>query len=282
MDSDQTNPVVNYYNRTESKVGYQVFLGGTKHFGFYNKGDRMWSFRAALRRMEDRLGESLALPRGSYVLDAGCGMGDVASRLADKFGLRVKGIDILDFNVSEAQKRVNERGLSDRVSVELMDYSNLSFEDGTFDGVYTMETLVHASSPEEVLRGLFRVLKPGGRLVMFEYSRDPQAAVSAKVNYAFAKVNELSAMPSFQRFDHGVLEQLIAATGFEKVAVEDITANMLPMVHGFSIIGWVPYQVAKWLNKTHKLVNAMSAVEFWKYRKHFRYNIYTACKPEEN
>lgn len=281
MNFSQTNPVVNYYHRTESKVGYQLFLGGTKHFGFYEKGDRMWSFPDALRRMEDRLGESLDLPRGSYVLDAGSGMGDVASRLAAKFGLHVKGIDILDFNVSEARKRIKNRGLDDKVSVELMDYSNLSFEDETFDGVYTMETLVHASSAEDVLRGMYRVLKPGGKIVLFEYSRAPQAEVSEKVNYAFARVNELSAMPSFQRFDHGVLEQLIVAAGYEKVTVEDITANMLPMVHAFSIVGWIPYQIAKLLNKTHKLVNAMSAVEFWKYRKHFRYNIYTACKPEE-
>lgn len=37
------------------------------------------------------------------------------------------------------------------------------------DGVYTMETLVHATDLDKVLRGFFRILKPGGRLVEHEY-----------------------------------------------------------------------------------------------------------------
>ncbi len=280
MDSNFPPSVVDYYRRTESKVGYMLFLGGTKHFGYYRKGDRMWFFPAALRKMEDRLGEELSLPEDSLVLDAGCGMGDVASHLATKNHLKVEGIDILDFNIEEANKRIAKRGLTGKVSVQLMDYSKLDFPDECFDGAYTMETLVHAPSAETVLSEFYRVLKPGGKLVMFEYSRAPHDTVSEKVNAAFARVNELSAMPSFERFHHGVLERLAAEAGFENVSVENITANMLPMVHAFSLVGWLPYKLAKLLHQTKKLVNAMSAVEFWKYRQHFHYNIYVATKPD--
>ncbi len=278
-DEDPTNPVIRYYNRTESRVGYQLFLGGTKHFGLYEPGESMWSFGRSLRRMEDRLAEALSLPAGSDVLDAGSGMGDVASRLAGSHGLKVTGIDLLDFNIEEARKRAVERGLEKSLTFALMDYSNLRFEDQSFDGVYTMETLVHAVDADKVLREFMRVLRPGGRLALFEYSRKPDEEISSRSQAAFARVNDLAAMPSFQRFNFGVLERLLENAGFENVDVEDVTSRMLPMVHAFSIVGQFPYAVGRVIGKTNKVVNAMSAVEFWKHRSDFKYSIYTATKP---
>lgn len=36
-----------YYDRGESRIGYRLLLGGTKHFGYYEPGESMWNFRAA-------------------------------------------------------------------------------------------------------------------------------------------------------------------------------------------------------------------------------------------
>src|SRR5439155_17361415 len=156
------------------------------------------------------------------VLDAGCGVGDVAGRLAGRHGLRVSAIDVLDFNLREARRKVG--------GVALMDYARLGFPDAGFDGVYTMETLVHAADPRRVLAEFHRVLRPGGHLALFEYSRDPARAMSPRAAWAFRTVNEIAAMPGFQMFDHGVLEDLVAAAGFSAVTVTDVTANMLPML----------------------------------------------------
>ena len=51
-----------YYDRGESRIGYRVLLGGTKHFGYYEPGESMWNFRAGMQRMEDKLAERLAPP----------------------------------------------------------------------------------------------------------------------------------------------------------------------------------------------------------------------------
>jgi len=278
LDKDNSDDVIRYYHMTESRLGYDLFLRGTKHFGLYRPGDFAWNWPAALRRMEDKLADELSLPTGAEVLDAGCGIGEVAFRLATTRGYRVTGIDILDFNIKDARRRAKHRGLADRVRFRLMSYASLDFPAETFDGVYTMETLVHAADARVVLNEFYRVLKPGGKIVLFEYSHEADRNIPPRAAAAFRKVNEVAAMPSNARFEHGVLELLLKETGFQSITVEDITAQMLPMVRCFALLGTVPYAVARFFKFTEKAINAMSAVEFWRYRRYFRYNVYTAKK----
>lgn len=271
--------VVDYYNTRESKRGYMLFLGGTKHFGYYKQGDKPWQFQKALRQMEEQLAKELALPAYSKVLDAGCGVGDVACHLATNQALKIEGIDILPFNIEEAKKRIQNRRLEDWVTVQTMSYARLEFPAEEFDGLYTMETFVHATNPTETLEEFYKVLKPGGKIVMFEYSRDPDKVMKPRAARMFKKVNELAAMPAFQQFNHGVQETMMREAGFENITVKDITGHMTPMFKMFAYVAYVPYKILSLFHQQDKFVNAMSAVEFWRYRKHFRYNIYTATKP---
>jgi sterol 24-C-methyltransferase len=278
MPRENVDDVIRYYHKTESRVGYDLFLRGGKHFGLYRPGDSPWNWQAAMLRMEDKLAQELALPKGAHVLDAGCGVGEVADNLAREYDLNVTGVDILDFNIAEAKKRAIRLGLDEHVSFRQMSYAQLDFPDESFDGVYTMETLVHAADAEAVLEQFHRVLKSGGRLVLFEYSRAPESQMPKRAAAAFRAVNEGAAMPSFQRFDYGLLEQLLEKSGFSAVTVEDITQQMLPMLRCFDLIARLPYAIARRLHKQDKVINAMSAVEFWRYRDYFRYNVYTANK----
>jgi len=271
--------VLRYYDRTESRLGYMYLLRGTKHFGWYESGDAGWRFSPAMRRMEHQLGRRLGLDTGSRVLDAGCGMGEVARTMAADFGLDVTGIDILDFNLDEARRRSEKAGLTGHTRFVEGDYHDLSqFEDGAFDGAYTLETFVHAAEPERVLAEFHRVLRPGGRLVMFEYSRTPEERLEPAARAAFDAVCELGAMPAWHRLNHGDLENLLASASFKVEPVEDVTARMLPMLRAFAVLGRVPYATARLLGKTEKAVNAMSGVEMWKHQDAWRYNIYSATK----
>lgn len=271
--------VTSYYRTAESRLGYTAVLGGTKHFGYYRPGDNPWRFRKAMRAMEDYLAHALDLPRGAHVLDAGCGVGDVASRLASAHWLRVTGIDILDFNIRTARRRAARRNLRDALTFRQMSYAALDFPDSTFDGAYTMETLVHSDRIETVLAGLHRVLVPGGRLVHVEYSRKPEADCSPREAQVLREVNEAAAMPGWQRLDHGLLEQLLEGAGFEDVTSEDLTPQMLPMLRAFSQVARRPYARALKHGHPTKYVNAMSAVEFYDHQDCWRYRLYTARKP---
>ena len=60
--------------------------------------------------------------------------------------------------------------MEDSIMAHHGDYHHLEqYEDGTFDGIYTMETLVHSTDPLEVLKEFLRILKPGGRIALNEY-----------------------------------------------------------------------------------------------------------------
>jgi sterol 24-C-methyltransferase len=265
-----------YYNHTESRIGYKYLLGGTRHFGWYSPGDPACRFPSALRRMESELGRRLARHEGARVLDAGCGAGDVARTLAREFGLSVVGIDVLGYNVDEARKRSRAAGLTEKTTFLLGDYHFLDFPDATFDAVYTMETLVHAADASKALAEFHRVLKPGGRLVIFEYSHAPMESMTDRARRALSRVCDLGAMPTWLLLESGRMEELLKAEGFLDVRSEDVTDHMLPMLRVFSILGRFPYLTGRVLGKVPKVVNAMSGVEWYRHRDVWRYNIYSA------
>lgn len=275
---DNLEQVTRYYSKKESRVGYSLLLGGTKHYGYYLKGDKPWAFNRALRQMEEKLALALSVPPGSHVLDAGSGVGDVAAYLAANHHLKVTGIEILDANLREARRRAEERGLSHSVDFRRMSYSELDFPADHFDGVYTMETLVHAIDADKVLQEFWRVLKPGGRLVLFEYSRTPDREMSPRAARTLRQINEVAAMPSFQRFEHGVLSTLMTDAGFSNIDSEDISEHIWPMIGAFAALAAVPYVLAKLAGREAKFVNTVSAVEGWRYRRYWHYNIMTANK----
>jgi sterol 24-C-methyltransferase len=277
-DDPNLKRILRYYDHMESRIGYLYLLHGTKHFGWYEPGQSRWRFARAMRRMEDELGRRLNLPADAEVLDAGCGMGDVARTMATKYRLMVTGIDILDFNIEEACKRSVSSGLGDRTNFQLGDYHKLDFPDEAFDGVYTMETLVHASDPEKVLSEFRRVLCSGGRLVMFEYSHTPESELSLAALKALHQVCDLGAMPTWQRLKHGDMEPLLKDEGFELDSAEDVSKRILPMLHAFYLLGRFPYFVGRVTDRVPKVVNAMSGVELWRHREAWKYNIYVAHK----
>jgi sterol 24-C-methyltransferase len=277
----KSQPVPRYYRTFESRLGYR-WLKGVKHFGYYPDGSPTVPMLEAQLQMNEQLAKTLALSAGAQVLDAGCGEGGVALYLASKHDLNVTGIDILDFNIAHAKHNAKKQGVGQRVTFQVGDYTKLPFKDETFDAIYTMETLVHAPDYEQALREFLRVLKPGGRLVHFEYSLLPQEQVTTKEDrQAFKeirKVNELAYMPSFNKFEHGVLVAKLRTLGMQNVAERDITKNMLPMVDIFYKRAKVPYTVVKSLGLQDHFVNAMSAVVLHEHTKLFRYNIVMADK----
>ena len=123
----------------------------------------MWPFpiSKAQRAMEERLYMRLGLHPGSRVLDAGAGSGIVAAYMAEH-GLQVQAIDLTPTHVEQAKRNVETRGLGDRISGNVGDYHDLAdFDDSSFDGIYTMETVVHADDPQRMLQNLIHLVSRG-------------------------------------------------------------------------------------------------------------------------
>ncbi len=279
-DATHEYTMLGYYRSWGSQLGYGLLLGGTRHFGFYLPGQSRWAFRRAILQMEDQLASALDLPAGSRVLDAGCGLGYVACRLAEEYGFFVTGVDLDEVSVAKAGRRAVRRQVKG-VSFQQGDYTDLSaFADGFFDGLYTMETFVHAAEPSAALSEMFRVLRPGGRLVMHEYSHHPYDGTWVEGERRLRQVNALAAMPAWDLFEHGVLERMVREAGFAYVSERNISEHMLPMLSAFSTIAAVPYRLGRMAGiPDERHVNVLAAAEGWKYRDFARYNILSATKP---
>lgn len=222
--------------------------------------------------MEEKLYTRLDLPAGSKVLDAGAGSGYVALYMAKK-GLSVQAIDITPRHLVDARKNVKTHGLEDTVVVDFADYHNLSaFSDASFDGIYTMETFVHADDPARVLRNFFRLLKPGGVLVLHE----------ADFSRNFETLQDFLRLSHCQNtLEQGRYENLILEVGFKDVSVEDLTNEVLPMWRLFGIMGYVPYQIFRIIGIQHRFVNVMGGVETWLNWGDLRYISVKAIKPSQ-
>jgi sterol 24-C-methyltransferase len=276
--NEKTQQIIDYYHTRESLWGYNLLLNGVKHFGYYPEGQEHIGLHAAITNMMDQVGRRMDLSAGSRILDAGCGEGATTLRLADKFGFQVEGIDILDFNIERANKRLGTVAEKQPVHFQRASYQALPFAAASFDGIFTLETLVHALEPDKALKEFHRVLKPGGQLVLFEYTVPESKDMDSREEKIFRIIGEGSAMHSFMDYTHGSFENRLIKAGFQKVKVEDITGNMVPTLRRFNQLAFIPYQVVRALGLQKKFVNTTSAVELYRYRDDFRYNVITAKK----
>ncbi|KAK0706012.1 S-adenosyl-L-methionine-dependent methyltransferase [Lasiosphaeria miniovina] len=271
-----------YYHSFESRIGYRLLLGGTRHFGYWNRGT-YWPFplSTSLRAMEDKLAEALALPRGAHVLDAGCGVGHVALRMAQAHGLRISAIDIVDHHITKARRNISRSGLpNNTIAVHKMDYHHLeSLADESLDGAYTMETFVHATDPEAVLAGFYRLLRPGGRVAHFEYDHELVGDAPEDMAASMRKINQYAAMPTNHRSHPGVFKQMLEEAGFEDVVVRDFSENIKPMTRLFFVLAIVPYVFVRLLGLERYFINTIAGVESYRGRGRWRYVAITATKP---
>ncbi|OTA99384.1 hypothetical protein M426DRAFT_67937 [Hypoxylon sp. CI-4A] len=291
--SDSTNntaPVINsnpqlqsYYYSLESRLGYRLLLGGTRHFGYWDH-DTYWPFPLSrgLRKMEDKLAEALALPPGSQVLDAGCGVAHVALHMAKKYGLRVEGIDIVEHHIAKAQRNIRRSGLPEStIRARRMDYHHLEpFADESLDGVYTMETFVHATDPKAVLGNFYRVLRPGGRLTMFEYDHNALDGSPEDMAVDMIKVNKYAAMPTNTISHPGVFKQiLLEDTGFEDIIIRDYSDNIRPITRIFFFLAIIPYYLIRIARLERYFINTVAGVGSYRGRGHWHYVALSATKP---
>jgi ubiquinone/menaquinone biosynthesis C-methylase UbiE len=231
--------------------------------------------------MEDKLAEVLELPRGAQVLDAGCGIGHVALRMAKTHGLRIDGIDIIDHHIVKAKRNVARAGLPEgTVTVRKMDYHHLeSIADSSLDGIYTMETFVHATDPEAVIAGFHRILRPGGRLALFEYDHDLVDDSPEDMAASMRKINKYAAMPTNDLSRPGVFERMLETAGFENVILHDLSDNIVPMTRLFFMLAIIPYCIVRLLGIERYFINTIAAVESHRGRGRWRYVAVTATKP---
>jgi ubiquinone/menaquinone biosynthesis C-methylase UbiE len=202
-------------------------------------------------------------------------------------GMRISGIDVVDHHIAKAQRNIAKSGLPPgQVTVQKMDYHHLeSISNASNHGVYTMETFVHATDPAQVLAGFFRILKPGGRIALFEYDHDLGSVEGSSKNIpsqlvaSMTQVNERAAMPTNQLSHRGYFKGLLEDAGFENVEVRDCSKNIRPMLRLFYVLAIVPYYLIRLCQLEKFFVNTLAGAWGYVSQEYWRYVVITATKP---
>jgi cyclopropane fatty-acyl-phospholipid synthase-like methyltransferase len=232
--------------------------------------------------MEEKMYRLLDVAPGSQVLDAGCGVGHVALYMANR-GLEVTAIDVMDHHLAKAKLNIARAGeLSSLVRVKKMDYHHLeTLPTGSYDGVYTMETLVHATEPLEAVKGFFRVLRPGGRIAMHEYDHDYESdeVIGKTLAKLMREVSEYGAMPTWQCARRGFYKQILEEAGFVDVEEHDYSENVRPMLRLFWLLAVIPYYIIVFFQFEKNFVNAIGGAKGYYAQRYWRYVAISARKP---
>lgn len=103
---------------------------------------------------------------GEEVLVAACGNGVTAQYFVQEFGVQGSGVDEDPHLIEQAEERVRAEGLQDRLQLQQGAMGSLPYRDGVFDVVVAELGLTATVDPEDAVRELVRVTRPGGRIAM--------------------------------------------------------------------------------------------------------------------
>lgn len=103
-----------------------------------------------------------------HILDVGCGIGGSTRRLSHETGCYVTGIDLSDEYIDTAQRLTQLLNMQERVKFHATSALELPFGDNTFDGAWSLQMNMNVDDKLSWLKETYRVLKPGGRAILYE------------------------------------------------------------------------------------------------------------------
>ena len=151
-----------------SERGQSIYNWWSRHDRLF---DRLYDvgFLGRESELRERAVELLALDSGERVLELGCGPGNSFGALRTRVGSRgtVVGVDYTHGMVERAAERIRKAGW-ENVHPIRGDSARPGIDDGAFDAVYAAMTLSAMATPAAALDAAYRVLRPGGRIVVLD------------------------------------------------------------------------------------------------------------------
>jgi len=143
--------------------------------GYFRSEDPTYTLEDAQRDKLDLVCTKLGLAPGMRFLDIGCGWGSLSLHAAEHYGVQVTGVTIAAEQKKFVDRRIHERGLSDRVEIRLQDYREIPevAAGRHFDAVGSLEMGEHVGEQNygTYARVLHDAVAPGGRVLIQQMSR---------------------------------------------------------------------------------------------------------------
>ena len=122
------------------------------------------------------------------ILDIATGTGDFAIEALALKPDRVVGVDISPGMLEQGKKKMKKRGFNHLIDMQMGDSEKLLFENNTFDAVIVSFGVRNFENLEKGLSDMYRVLKPGGKAVVVEFSRPCHFPMKQLYNFYFKSI----------------------------------------------------------------------------------------------
>lgn len=166
LEREHRERVIKYYETAQPY--YKHFWYGNTlglHYGLWTEG--VTNRHEAITKENEVLADLARVKQGDLVLDAGCGVGGSAIWLAKERGARVLGLNIVNKQLTIGKNLAKKKNLLESsLLFAVGDYQILPVRSDALDVFWSLESIEHSTNIEEFTKEAFRVLKPGGRMVV--------------------------------------------------------------------------------------------------------------------
>ncbi len=225
MTSQEVVDRVNeYYD--ECQVDYAMIWGTndhlSMHYGYHEDG---MSHDEAVVNLTRVVSERADISEDDSVLDAGCGVGGSTIWIAENHGAEVTGINVNENQIEKARRGARRHEVDDLVDFQVMDFTETGFPDESFSVVWAVEAACHAEDKRDFLDEMYRVLEPGGRIVVADgfLGKDELSPREQKGVDAMLEGMAAPNLPTYTEF-----EQLTLDAGFTNLDFEDRYDSVYP------------------------------------------------------
>lgn len=186
---------------------------------------------------------------GQVILDLAGGTGDLTAEFAKKAGREgcVVLADINEKMLQQGRERLLDQGIVGNVTFVQANAEHLPFPDNYFDCITIAFGLRNITDKAAALRSMYRVLKPGGKLLVLEFSKPVLPVLNSLYDaYSFNIIPKLGAWitndeKSYQYLvesirmhpDQATLKTLLQKCGFEEVEYNNLTGGIVALHVGF-------------------------------------------------
>lgn len=164
--------------------------------------------------------EALAITADSHVLDLGSGLGGPARTVAEVTGCTVTGVDLTAEFCEVATALSQWTGMAERTSFQVGDATATGLPGDTYDAALTVHVAMNIADKPALYAEAFRVLRPGGRFVIYDVVQGEGGPVHFPVPWAADPSTSFLASPESIR-------DMLAAAGFEVVSEVDSSDESL-------------------------------------------------------